>query len=383
MSLATMGTQSELRAAFDELDALTRTPGKLSSDQQNRSKFLLAKISALKAGSLSTDEEIRARAVSAAQEVGVLSARESLRSYLRTGELRTYAGMSVATDALGGYFVPQDFYSTVTAALKQADGLWNDDVVTVVESDHGNVQTFALYDDTAVAASIVSENTSPNEQEITTIDRLLLGKVPTWKSGRMYATLELLQDSQFPVEEAVITPAVASRFQRGVGTANVSTLISSTTSGATSAAPTAISLDDTLTLMQSVDPAYLASPKCFWGMNNNTLISLLRLKDAQGRYLWKPRSDANGRLLLWEKPIVLMPSLPNAIANAEGTVVLGDFSRAVRRVVKNSMRIMRYEQTVGLAEAGIVGYQAFLRTSFGLLASSSSDSPIKYLTQHA
>ncbi len=62
MSLASISAQNELRAAFDELDALTLTPGKLTADQQKRSSYLLAKISALKAGSLATDEERNARA---------------------------------------------------------------------------------------------------------------------------------------------------------------------------------------------------------------------------------------------------------------------------------------------------------------------------------
>ena len=178
--------------------------------------------------------------------------------------------------------------------------------------------------------------------------------------------------------------AIMKRFQRGCGAANVATLISSTTSGATSAAPTAVTLDDCLSLMASVDPAYASSSRCFWLMNFATMVSLMKLKAAgSGNYMWEPTRDANGRLLLFERPIVLCPSLPNAAANAQGTVCFGDFSRAIRRTVKGSLRILRYEQTVSLAENGLVGFQGFLRTSFGILSSPSSDSPIKFLTQHA
>jgi HK97 family phage major capsid protein len=307
-------------------------------------------------------------------------ATAEFREYLATGKaFRTYAGMSVATDNNGGYFVPQDFYSQVTAALKQTDGLWDKDVITMVESDHGNSMTFPLIDDTAAAAVQVSENANGSETEIATIDRLQLGKVPTWRSGKIYTTIELLQDSGVDVQKDIVTPAVSKRFQRGVSSANVATLISAATSGAISASASQVTLGDCLNLMASVDPAYLESQKCFWGMNFSTLVSLLRQVDTAGRYQWKPRTDANGRLLLFEKPIVLMPALANVGANNK-PVFLGDFSKAVRRTVNNSLTILRYEQSASLAENGVVAFQAFLRTSFGVLASSSSDSPIKYLT---
>jgi HK97 family phage major capsid protein len=306
----------------------------------------------------------------------------NLRSYLAQGkQARSYSGMSVATDSNGGFFVPASFFSKVTTALKLTDGLWNDDVITLYEDTHGNQLTCPLVDDTAAAAVIVSENTLSDEGEIAVIDRLLLGKIPTWRSKKLIASLELIQDSAFPLE-GLVASAIATRFQRGIGAANVTTLISSTTSGATSSSALTVSIDDTLNLLASVNPAYLNQPKTFFAMNFSTFVHLLKEKDSQGRYQWNPRTDANGRLLLHNVPVVVMPSLSNATAGAQGTVVVGDFSRAIRRVVKDSMKIQRYEQAPSLAENGLVAYEGFLRTSFGVLA-SSSDSPIKYLTQAA
>jgi HK97 family phage major capsid protein len=307
----------------------------------------------------------------------------NLRSYLAHGkQARTYSAMNIATDSNGGFFVPNTFFQKVTWALKQTDGLWNDDVITLYQDDHGNALTCPLLDDTAAAAVIVSENVLSNEAEIATIDRLLLPKIPTWRSQKLITSMELLQDAAFPLESLVAT-AVAGRFQRGISAANVATLISGITSGATSSSGATVSLDDTLNLLQSVDPIYLNQPKTFFGMNFSTLMGLLKIKDADNRYVWNPRTDANGRLLLHNIPIVLMPSLPSAAVNAVGTVCVGDFSRCIRRVVKDSMKIQRYEQAPNLAENGLVAYEGFLRTGFGVLASSSSSSPIKYLTQAA
>lgn len=394
MSTLSISAQLELRHAQEALQAISEQQTITKADQR---KFdaLLSRISVLKSGALS--EEVRQRQLDdLAREMGTapvqfpsetsrLSREDSkiLRNYLVNRQVQTRAGMSVATDSDGGFFVPQTFYRTITTALKQMDGLWNSDVVTMYEDTHGNVLTCPLMDDTGASAVIVGENTNGAENEIATIDRLSLGKIPTWRSGKLITSMELAQDAAFPLEEVIIAPAISARFQRGISAANVSTLISSTTSGATSTGATAATLDDCLSLMSSIDPAYLASPKCFWGMNFTTLMGLIKQKDSTGRYIWHPRTDDNGRLLLWEKPIVLMPSLPNATASAQGTVVLGDFSRCIRRVVKNSMTLLRYQNAPGLAEYGLFAYQAFLRTSFGVLASASSESPIKYLTQAA
>jgi HK97 family phage major capsid protein len=329
-----------------------------------------------------TDDERRQRAVQAFGPDALLSKEErgSVRSLLLSpsGEQRTYTGMSVATDTAGGDFVPQDFYSKLTFALKKTDALFDDSVVTVWKTEAGNAAQAAFVDDTSAAASVVSENTNGTETEIATIGRLSFGKTPTWRSGKLFASMELLQDAAFPVEDALIVPAVAKRFQRGIGAANVTTLLNSITSGATSNTTGTVVMDDVLALLESVDPEYLESPKAFIGMNHNVMLSLMRQTSTTGSLIWKPRYDSNGRPLLANIPVVILPSLAN-VATGSKSVVCGDFSRCVRRQVQ-SVRVIRYEQAPNLVENGIVGYQGFLRSDFGVLTSASSDAPIKFLT---
>lgn len=310
--------------------------------------------------------------------------RKAFRSYMRTGtmERRTYSGMSIATDSDGGYFAPQSLMLSVTSALKLMDGLWNDDVITLYYDDHGNALRCPLVDDTGVAAVQIGENQSSDEAELGSIGGLTLGKIPTWRSQKLVATLELVEDSAFPFESAIISPAIATRFQRGISSANVSTLISSTTSGATCETSGIVTYDDLVELEQSVDHAYRLSSKCFWGMHPTTWKIIEKLKDAQGRPIFGYlRYDALGRPLIFGKPVILMPSLPTpGTSGAQGVVVFGDFSRCVRRIVKNSMTILRYTNAPGLIENGLIAYEGFLRTSFGVLSQATSDSPIKYLT---
>jgi HK97 family phage major capsid protein len=381
--------KSRRETLLREARALAENPNASKADLK------LADVKLAEASSLKTNHERQLRVAQAMgtsapemlSDAQITRQRESqeLRNYLAFGkkEVRTYSGMNVVTDASGGFFVPQTFYDSVTFALKQADGLWDDSVITLWEDEHGNAATFPLIDDTGTVAVQVGEGQSSIEAELGVIDKLTIPKPAFWRSKKLITSVELLQDSAFPVEDYV-SKAVANRFQRGISAANVSTLISQTVSGATSVTSNSVQLDDILNLLSSVNPAWLNQPKTFFGMNFSTMVGLLKLKDAQARYLWNPRFDANGRPLLFNIPVILLPSLPSAASLAAGTVVLGDFSMAVRRTVKNSMKLMRYVQADNLAENGLVAYEGFLRTSFGVLTNSNITSPpIKFLTQAA
>jgi HK97 family phage major capsid protein len=380
---------TEKRKLLAEALRLSENPNATKADLK-RADVLLAQ-----AANLRSRDELAVRAASVAEEMGVRVdlVRETeeerqtragnieIRNYLANGrEARTYSGLSVATDSAGGYFVPQGYFrDKVFSMLKAYDRLFDPKVVTVYDSENGNTLTVPMLNDTGVSAAVVSENAQSTEGEITAVGQLQLAKVPTWRSKQIVWSMELLQDSAFPAED-LIASAVALRFSRGIGASNVTTMLSAATSGATSAAAGAVTGDDLYALMDSVDPAYLASPKCYWTMSFATLISILKLKDSSNRYLFHPRTDADGNVLLLEKPVAICPSMP-AIAASATSVALGDFSRLFVRVVKNSLKLQKYSQAPNLAEYGLFAFESFVRSNAGLLVVSGADSPIKYLTQ--
>ncbi len=134
-----------------------------------------------------------------------------------------------------------------------------------------------------------------------------------------------------------------------------------------------------LALLGSIDPAYISSPKCFWAMNFNTLIGLFKLSSSTGEKMIRPRVDANGNWLLFEKPIAICPSFANIGASAK-PIAFGDFSKFIVRRVKGSTTLKRYLQAPSLGENGLVAFEGFTCASAGLLVASGADSPIKYLT---
>jgi HK97 family phage major capsid protein len=387
----TSEAQRELIEAQSEAEKLSLLKA-LTPQQEVRFSFLLSKIKSLKQGFAleeKTDADLRAAAANMARVLpfdteesrNAKRQNEALRDYLVTGkQTRTYAGMSVATDISGGFLVPQSFYDKLTYMLKAVDRLWDPAVVTMWESDHGNQAVVPMASDAEVAV-IIAENASSPEDEIATVDRLLLAKAPTWRSKKILWSIELLQDSSFPAED-VISAVVAKRFARGIGASNVSTLISGASSGTTSLAAGAVSYADLFNLLGSVDPEYLSSPKCFWLMNFSTLISIYELKDTTGRAIIKPRVDAQGNFVIFEKPVAICPSMDSVSVAAGKPIALGDMSRFVVRTVKNSMTLKRYSQTPNLAENGLVGFEGFVRTNSGLLVASGTNSPVKYLTMH-
>jgi HK97 family phage major capsid protein len=393
--MLSVSQQIELRSYQNEAEQISKK-SKLTDADRVRFNYLMSAIAVAKQGTIS-DEARRSEARKTAIECGVqipdapfteagietLEQNAEIRSYLRYGqEAESRSGMSVATDNAGGYFVPAGYFrDRIFSSLKAADRLFDPSVVTFYESNDGNVLTVPMMDDTETSAAIVSENAQSTEGEVNTVDRLQLAKVPTWRSKQIVWSLELLQDTAFPAE-ALIDDVIASRFQRGIGASNVSTLLSAATSGATSASGAVVSIDDLLNLMGSVNPSYLASPKCFWLMNFATLISVLKLKDTAGRYQIHPRTDANGNILILEKPVAICPSVPSVAVNSK-SVLLGDFSRFFVRTVKNSLKLMKYNETPGLVDNGLFAFEGFMRSNSGLLVPSGADSPIKYLTQAA
>jgi HK97 family phage major capsid protein len=188
----------------------------------------------------------------------------------------------------------------------------------------------------------------------------------------------MLQDSSFDALTTV-SNAVAMRYARGIGSANVSTLISQATSAVTTELADSVSVNNLLDLFGSIDPAYISSSKFYWAMNFSTLIYLFKLSATTGQKLVKPRVDTNGNWLLFEKPIAICPSFANIGAN-NVPIACGDFSKLIVRTVKGSMALKRYEQSIGLAENGLVAFEGFIRSSAGLLVASGADSPIKFLT---
>jgi HK97 family phage major capsid protein len=400
MTQLSISAQIELRTKQRELSELSLKPT-LTAAEKRQFDTLLSEISLLKSGAIS-DEVRNAEVDALMREVGLpvqdrsASAKETqnTREYLRTlmrhgklsdAELRTYAPMDTTTGTpgeSGGYFVPQNFYAKVTAMLAAVDPLFDPSIVTYYESDNGNKIPAPLMSDEGVSAVVVSENADGGEQEIT-LGQLLLDRASTWRSKKIVGTYEWLQDSAFPIDD-VIAKLVAVRFRRGIGAANVATLVTQASAAVTPIdceTSGIVTLDDIAALLGNIDSDYVGAPTFRVLMNQTTLTELLKEKDSQDRYQSGVIhfNDEAGCYTIFGKKIAVSPSVDSPASDtSKHPVIAGDMSFWFQRVVKNSLTLLKYQNAPGLAENGLFAFEGFIRANGGLMQLGNS-SPIQVL----
>ena len=323
--------------------------------------------------------------------------KRELRDFIETGK---YQFRDLTTGGTAYGFVPETFNSHVFEAMKVYDQLFDDEVTTRIETDSGGILDLFGIDDTLSAATIPGEATASGEQDPASLQKLQLADAPTWDSGVVPCSLALVQDQKVDLP-ALLARSFGIRLARGIGKSLVSTLQSSAILGATAAGDPntdgatgadSIGYGDLIALKGSVNPAYRASSKVYWLMNDDTLTALDGLLDKQGRPIIHA-TYVNGRRILLGFPVAISPSLSDIGAGAK-PIYFGAFDRFVVRIVasggkdatnQNNGRLVRLWEAEGYAENLLVGFKSFLRANGGLLdvtdngSPATPDAPIKYL----
>lgn len=295
-----------------------------------------------------------------------------------TAELVERRDMSIGVDSAGGDFVPAQFIERFLAALQQYDGLF--EAAQTVTTLNGQAMGFPLMDDITDPAMIAQELDEGAQSDATNpgLYGLVLDKCKSWRSGFWKVSYELIQDSGIDVVGA-LSSAAAVRFARGMGKKFVTTLLSSASSDVTTAGATAITGDEVLDLMNSVDSAYRQSLSCGFLMNDTTVNYLRKLKDDDHRYLLHI-DDTGPRPKLFGKTIWISPSMPDILAT-NTAIAFGDLSRFIIRRVGGSFKLRVHPER--FADYFQQGVQAIWQANGGLAKPGSTESPIKLLTQHS
>jgi HK97 family phage major capsid protein len=277
------------------------------------------------------------------------------------------------------------------AMMKRTDPLFDPEVVTVIESDRGGPMGYPSYDDTSATAVQVTDQNTQSQIVEPALGQLAFPTCPTWRSGIVRCSVELDQDTAFRFD-TLLERVFAIRFARGLGAANVATLLAAAmvgvgpttspaivgddNSGGSPDATSQVGVGDLLNLIASLDDAYLSSPRCFWLMNLRTLIRLWGLRDKSGRTMLPQLYDDRGFPMLLGKPVAISPTMPS-IGSSHTPIALGALDYFVVRTVKNSLRVHRHgEQWI---EYGQVGFQAFMRGQGGFQITNGADSPVKVI----
>jgi HK97 family phage major capsid protein len=303
------------------------------------------------------------RMIAAGGDLSELSAED--RAVLRGGvpkdaELRV---QSIGTTTAGGFTVPVELANQIIKSMALWGPMYDDDVCTVIRTASGNQINIPTVNDTSVVVVQHAEGTAltdDNSADATFGQRRLDAWVYDTKFIRF--SMELAQDSIFNMEQ-LLGELLGERLGRrantelttGDGTGDPNGIVTASTLGVTAAAVAAITSDELINLVHSVNPAYRMSPKVRFMFNDTTLSAIRRLKDGQGQYLWQLGDYTNGIApTLLGYPFSVNQAMTSP-ATAVRSVVFGDFGKYwVRKVGDPVIGIMRERFWPDLGIAGVI-----------------------------
>jgi HK97 family phage major capsid protein len=268
------------------------------------------------------------------------------------------------TGAAGGYTVPEGFWAKVTEVMKYFGGILGN--VEVLNTDSGNAIPWPTNDDTGNSGAILDENTQITEQDVVFGQKNLGAYMYTSKLIRV--SLQLLQDSGIDIE-MFLAKRIGERLGRimnthwttGTGTGQPQGLITGSTTGKTTASATAITYNEIVDLVHSVDVAY-RNERCRFMMNDQILGYVRKIRDDSGgaglgRPLWEPSVQVGVPDSLLGYRVVVNNDMAASIVTTAKTIAFGDPSAAyVARVVNGGQMARLAERYADYLQVGFFGF---------------------------
>lgn len=295
---------------------------------------------------------------------------------LNASPLEVRNALSEGVDTEGGYLVPDEFEHTLVASL--ADQNIMRSLAKVIQTTSGDRKIPVV--STHGTAGWLDEG-RPYTESDESFSQVTLS---AFKLGTfLKISEELLNDSAFDVEAYL-----ASEFARRMGAAEEEAFLVGTgtgrptgifaasgggEAGVTTAKPTDITADELIDLHYSLRAPYRKN--AVWLMNDATVKTVRKLKDAQGQYLWQPALTAGTPDLILGKPVHTSTFVPEIKASAK-TVAFGDLGYywIADRLGRSFKRLNEL-----FATTGQVGFLATQRLDGKLILPEA----VKVLTQKA
>lgn len=309
--------------------------------------------------------------------------RAAFVEYLRSGDrTKLDATQSRAADSLdgltGAVITPTLLHNEIEIALKSFGGMT--EAGTIMYTANGNKLVMPTINDTASRAKIVKMY-EKNPRDKPQFDSIEIGAY-TYRTDNVPLSLELLQDSQFNLEQ-VVGALMGTSFARGLnedlttgdGVEMPKGIVTSATAIDSQAAANSIKLDDMIALMAAVDSAYGNNGKFM--LNRQTLFALRALKGTDGRFIWNESVAQGFAPTIFGKDYITNDHMPN-IGAGNASVLFGDLSKYRIRMVRN-FSVVRLNEI--LAEYLAIGLMGFARAD-GVLMDAGTN-PVKKLVHAA
>ena len=285
---------------------------------------------------------------------------------------------SVGTDSAGGYTVPDELMTEVITSMKYYSGIL--EAARIINTSHGRNILWPTVDDTSNTGAIIGENAADSEQDLTFGQKTLGAYMGTSRVIRV--SVELLADSAVNIEQYIFE-RFAERLGRlfnnkltvGTGTSEPSGIVTDSSLGVTAAATAAVTRDELVDLVHSVDRAYRMGPKVGFMMNDSTLAAIKKLSfgSSDDRPLWQPSVRVGEPDTLEGYPYWVNNDMAS-LATGQKTILFGDFSKYIVRFA-GPLAAVRLNELY--ANNRQVGYNSFQRFD-GLLTDTAA---VKHLIQ--
>lgn len=285
-----------------------------------------------------------------------------VRNVLRQSEVRA---QTAGTAAAGGYTVPTELANFIDKAMIATGPMYDASLFTVLNTTSGNTFNIPTVDDTAVAAEAHTEAGTVTDDggKDVTFGQKTLGAF-AFDTEWVRWSYELANDSILNVESLLgellgerLGRIANSKLTTGSGSSDVEGIVTNSALGKTAAAVAAITADEIIDLIHSVDPAYRASPSTAIMMNDSTLAAVRKLKDGNGNYLWQMGNYQAGvpqNLLGYN---VVVNQAMDSLATAKKVMLFGDMSKFYVRKVGGPSLFVAKERFA--PDYGILGYIRF------------------------
>ena len=279
--------------------------------------------------------------------------------------LREHRMQVTGTDSAGGYFVPTELAAFIEKSMIYSGPMMTSDLFTVINSNSGNPFEIPTVDDTTVTAEAHTEGTAPTDDggKDVTIGQKTLGAYASNTEWVKFSR-ELAMDSAFAVER-LLGELLGERLGRwcngklttGSGSSDVEGIVTNAAAATAAAATNAITADEVIELVHSVDMAYRNSPGTAFMMHDTTLKALRKLKDGDGNYLWQMgnfQAGVPGSILGYN--FAVNNDMAHVGSGASSKVMLfGDMKKYYVRKVGSPILFVANERFA--PDYGVLGYQ--------------------------
>lgn len=316
-----------------------------------------------------------------------LGGSESFRNAQRRfrGERVEERTLSGTTGASGGFTIGQTFVRNLETAMLAFGSVIRE--ADVIRTTTGEPMVWPTANDTSNKGVIIGENASIGSSVDPTFSQT------TWyaykySSKPILCPQELLEDSAFDLASQIsamlgerLGRISEQHFTTGNGAAQPMGITSDSVLGKTTASATAITVDEVIHLIHSVDPSYRPGAKLM--LHDSIAMYLRLLKDTNGRSLWLDSQAAvsatpvpvfNGYPVVINQEMASTSS--NAPVSATKSILFGQLSRYKVRQVRN-VRFYRLEERY--RDNDQTGFVAFLRQDGKTL--NAGGNPIKHMLQ--